>query len=46
MELLIAVAAFFLFAVAAGLWGVDSRPGFDGGRHDPKERWFVHSRTD
>jgi hypothetical protein len=46
MELLAAVAAFFLLAVAAGLWGVDSRPGFDGGRNDHHVRWFVHSKTD
>ena len=46
MELLAAVAAFFLLAVAAGLWGVDSRPGFDGGRNDRQVRWFVRSKTD
>ena len=44
---LLAVLAFFLFvAVAAGVWGVDSRPGFDGRRIDPKERWFFHSKSD
>jgi hypothetical protein len=46
MELLAMLAAFLLFAIAAGLWGVDSRPGFDGGRDDRKERWFIHSKTD
>jgi hypothetical protein len=46
MELLAVLAALFLFAIAGGLWGVDSRPGFDGGRDDPKERWFFHSKTD
>jgi hypothetical protein len=46
MELLAALAGFLLFAIAAGLWGVDSRPGFDGGRLDPKERWAFHTKTD
>jgi hypothetical protein len=46
MELLAVLVAFLLFALAAGRWGVDSRPGFDGGRNDHKERWFFHSKTD
>jgi hypothetical protein len=46
MELFAAVAAFFLLAVAGGLWGVDSRPGFDGERNVRKVPWFVHSTTD
>jgi hypothetical protein len=31
-----------LFAIAAYLWGADSRPGFDEGRADRVERWFPH----
>jgi hypothetical protein len=46
MALLLVFAIFVALAIAAGLWGVDSRPGFDGGRDDPKERWFFHSKTD
>jgi hypothetical protein len=41
-----AVLALVLFCVAGGLWGADSRPGFDGGRIDRKVRWFFHSKTD
>jgi hypothetical protein len=40
------LALFILFAIAAGLLGVDSRPGFDGGSDDRKERFFFHSKTD
>lgn len=46
MGLLAVLAIFLLLAIAAGLWGVDSRQGFDGGRIDPKERWFFHSKSD
>jgi hypothetical protein len=35
------VAPFVGLAIAAHFWGVDSRPGFAGGR---VERWFPHSR--
>lgn len=45
MELLVVVAAFLLVDFAAALWGVDTRPGFDGGRADYKERWFIHSKN-
>jgi hypothetical protein len=34
------------FAIAAYLWGADSRPGFSDGRTDYKERWFIHSGRD
>jgi hypothetical protein len=30
------------FAIAAYLWGVDSRPGFSDGRTDRVEHWFPH----
>lgn len=46
MELLVVLAIFLLLAVASGLWGVDSRPGFNGGSDDRKERFFFHSKTD
>ncbi len=46
IELLVVIAALLLFDIAAALWGVDTRPGFDGGRDDHKERWFIHSKTD
>jgi hypothetical protein len=29
-------------AIAAYLWGADSRPGFSDGRVDRVERWFPH----
>jgi hypothetical protein len=40
------VAPFVGLAIAAELWGVDSRPGFADGRVDRVERWFPHSRGD
>jgi hypothetical protein len=46
MGLLVVLAIFLLVDIAAALWGVDSRPGFDGGRDDRKERFFFHSKTD
>jgi hypothetical protein len=46
MALLVVLGIFLLLAVATGIWGVDSRPGFDGGRDHPRERWFFHSKTD
>jgi hypothetical protein len=46
MALLFAFAIFVVLAIAAGIWGVDSRPGFDGGTDHPKDRWFFHSKTD
>jgi hypothetical protein len=45
MELLVVLAALLLFDIAAALWGVDSRIGFDGARDDHKERWFIHSKS-
>jgi hypothetical protein len=42
---MVTLAVLTFFAVLAGLWGVDSRPGFDG-RSDRSERWFIHSRHD
>jgi len=42
---MVTLAVLILFAVLAGLWGVDSRPGFDG-RSDRSEPWFIHSRHD
>jgi hypothetical protein len=42
---MVTLVVLTLFAVVAGLWGVDSRPGFDG-RSDRSERWFIHSRND
>jgi hypothetical protein len=29
-------------AIAAHLWGADSRPGLSDGRVDRVERWFPH----
>jgi hypothetical protein len=46
MELFAVLAVLVLFAIAAGLWGVDSRPGFDGGSDDRKERFSFHSKED
>jgi hypothetical protein len=42
----IALALLALSCVFMGLVGAESRPGFDGGRSDVKERWFVHSKKD
>jgi hypothetical protein len=46
MGTLAVLGAFLLFAIAAWLWGADSRPGFDGGGDDRKVRFFFHSKTD
>jgi hypothetical protein len=43
---LLVLGAFLALALAAQLWGVDSRPGFADGRVDRVERWFPHSRGD
>lgn len=32
--------------VLMGLFGAESRPGFDGRPSSFKERWFIHSRRD
>jgi len=45
-DLPIGLALLALACVVLGLFAVESRPGFDGGRSDVKERWFVHSRKD
>ena len=42
---MVTLGVLILFAIVAGLWGFDSRPGFDG-RTDTKERWFIHTRND
>jgi hypothetical protein len=31
MGVFFVVAGLILFAIVAGIWGLDSRPGFDGG---------------
>jgi hypothetical protein len=49
MEGLYFPAALVLLALASlvmGLFGAESRPGFDESRSDKKERWFVHSKND
>jgi hypothetical protein len=42
----LAILVLSLFALAAWLWGADSRPGFSDGRTDVKEHWFIHDRND
>jgi len=42
-------AALALLAVAClvmGLVSAESRPGFEDGRVDRKDRWFFHSKID
>jgi hypothetical protein len=46
MAILITLLIIAVFDVVVWLWGVDSRPGFDGGCDDRKERFFPHSKTD
>jgi hypothetical protein len=46
MGFFVAIGLLVLFAIAGGLWGVDSRPGFNGGSDDRKERFFFHSKKD
>lgn len=46
MAIFFVLVGFIAFAIAAGIWGVDSRPGFDGGSDDRKERFFFHSKID
>jgi hypothetical protein len=46
MVVLFVFGLILLFDIAAWLWGADSRPGFDGGTDDRKERFFFHSKTD
>ncbi|HVC75083.1 MAG TPA: hypothetical protein VND96_01050 [Candidatus Micrarchaeaceae archaeon] len=42
----IALGLFLLLCIAEGIWGVDSRLGFNGGSDDRKERFFFHSKID
>lgn len=42
----IALTVLIAACVLMGLFGAESRPGFDGRRPDRKEKWFVHSRRD
>ena len=46
MAVYFVLAGLILFAIAGGIWGVDSRPGFNGGSDDRKERFFFHSKID
>ncbi|HEY8814108.1 MAG TPA: hypothetical protein VIP57_03260 [Candidatus Dormibacteraeota bacterium] len=46
MAILFVLVIWALLTVAAGIWGVDSRPGFNGGSDDRKERFFFHSKID
>lgn len=49
MEALYLPAALVLLTLASlvmGLFGAESRPGFDESRSDKKERWFFHSKID
>jgi len=41
-----ALALLVLISLFMGLFGAESRPGFDESRSDKKERWFPHSRND
>jgi hypothetical protein len=40
------IGLFLLLCLAGGLWGTDSRPGFNGGSDERKERFFFHSKID
>jgi hypothetical protein len=42
MALVLMLAALVGLAIASHFWGVDSRPGFTGGRIERVERWFPH----
>jgi hypothetical protein len=41
-----ALVLLALASLVMGLFGAESRPGFDESRSDRKERWFPHSRND
>jgi hypothetical protein len=42
----LALTALVTVCLLMGVFGADSRPGFDGRPSSYKERWFVHSRRD
>ena len=46
MDAMLVVAGFVGFAVAAALWGADSRPGFSDGRFERMDRWYPGFRRD
>jgi len=41
-----ALLLLVLISLAMGLFGAESRPGFDESRSQKKERWFFHSKND
>jgi hypothetical protein len=41
-----ALVLLVLISLFMGLFGAESRPGFDETRSNHKERWFFHSRND
>jgi hypothetical protein len=42
----VALVVLALACLVMGLFGAESRPGFDESRSDKKERWFFHSKID
>ncbi|HEX3508121.1 MAG TPA: hypothetical protein VHW94_06995 [Candidatus Dormibacteraeota bacterium] len=46
MVFYVMLALFLVLAIGGGIWGADSRPGFNGGSDDRKERFFFHSKID
>ena len=40
----VSVGILVVACLLIGLFGADSRPGFDGRPSSYKERWFIHSR--
>lgn len=42
----VGLGILFVACLLMGLFGADSRPGFDGRPSSYKERWFIHSRRD
>jgi hypothetical protein len=46
MDLVFVVAILLVLDVLVALFGVDSRPGFAGGRTEYRERWFIHEHHD
>jgi len=45
-DLPIGLALLALACVFMGLFGAESRPGFNEDRSDRKDRWFYHSKND
>jgi hypothetical protein len=41
-----ALVLLALACLVMGLFGAESRPGFDETRSNHKERWFFHSKND